>query len=252
MPSPFALSFLRSACFSKAGLRMTALVILLSAFGTGMARAEELSPFEASVINAAPDMMLLIKAEFPADYVALLTAIGEARQSGGDLKTLVAGQIVALRTRYAEAVFQAEDEALREVVAFSHHLLETIYASEGAQTCGMVALGGPTAMPAEAIARHGETLRMQPVILLRAIASGRKNGVQRDAASEADWGEVYTEVMDTQPPSVVSAIIDADPTNPELCIGMIGLVGAIMGEGKAKERVRADFVHELAISPVSL
>jgi len=228
--------------------------IFFAVFGSSasLTHAQEITPFERSLIEVAPELWTLIKAEFPAEYSDILTAIQETRHGKGDLKIATATQLVGLRIKYAEAVFQAEDVVLREVIAHSRHILETVYANEGPETCGKMALTGPSVLSAEAIHRLSEELLTQAVKVMKAIASGRKNAVERNAVSEADWGSAFTYLMENEPESVVSAIIDADPSNPQLCTGMIALIDAVLRDGREMERVRADFVHELAIAPAPL
>lgn len=217
-----------------------------------LATAQEVTPFEASIIETSPELMLFIKAEFPAEYAEILSTIQETRGQRGDLKTAFSARMIELRINYADFVFKAEDAALREVLQHSRHLLEIVQAAEGDEACGKLALSGPSALSSATREMFSEEFSLQPLKVLKAVVSGRKNGVDRAAASESDMNSMYAHLIETQPSSVIEAIVDANPANPELCLGMIALTDSLLRDGQEMERVRANFVYELAIAPVAL
>lgn len=239
----------------KASFMVLAACAALAAAGPVAAQTKTKTPVatQQSGVGIAVERPLtaaVLKQEFPADFAALDAGFGAAQGGAGstDAKLLATSKLInEYRARFVADVRNAPDELLKPVIQALADLHVAVEAREATEICGEFTLNGTADIfNKELGAAYASELDALSAAYLKAVAGGIDSPTGTTAAEAEDWaGIAKLVVQQGTPQSYLDAIVSADPSNPQMCKGMIDLLQALVDmPGEGGHRLRA----ELAVS----
>lgn len=207
------------------------------------------NPFEAELMQAAPELFGFLKTNFPSEFQDLVVNAQMTHASGGDLSGLVQGHLLQLRKSYAAKVAVASDATLAALGDATISLTNAVLEGEGELACANYSVNGPAVFDGTpAAAKYEDLLLAQIVHVLVAARDGITAPTARQDASDADWQTLIDHMIALgMSNEALAGLAQQDPTNPALCGTMISLFQAMASEPTgAGARVRAQFFSQVA------
>ncbi|MEM9839280.1 MAG: hypothetical protein AAF830_09005 [Pseudomonadota bacterium] len=215
----------------------------------GNAGAPTASQIESELL-ARSEMFVIIKENFPGEFDALIADVSAAAADGiPAVEAASAAATSALRIKYAERAYAADDEDLRTMmraVAQTHRTVEDLL---GAATCGAFALQGVPAIqdqmrPGTPVYRAVEA---QSIATMKVLASG-KDKPPRQQASDEDFAALFDYAnLSAEDQAKVDRVGATDPSDPLYCQALVWYIERVANSDvEAAGHVRAFFAYTLA------
>ncbi|UYN99829.1 MAG: hypothetical protein KIT02_00880 [Devosia sp.] len=224
---------------------LLALLIIKVVDARGAPSAERMDEI---VQGSVPEVFGLFKTAFPAEYDTYLAELVSGPQDSASIAATTTRHLVSLRQTNAHLIQRADDNILRQVIAGNLQTLRLLHSIGAQDACNRYALGGATALTAAELDRFGDLHTASIRDVMRAIASGRADGIKRKLAQDADWDGLMSAMGEAGhgAPSL-TALAQMDGADPHLCAATIGMLEAMLSStDAAMGRVRASFVADLA------
>ncbi|MEM0990179.1 MAG: hypothetical protein AAGK00_14990 [Pseudomonadota bacterium] len=153
-----------------------------------------------------------------------------------------------LRKENGEALLQADDDDLVEIVTLSRDLHRQILENEGRAACNQFALAGPPGL-GERIFDYLRPLDQQGALLLSAMATASGRPAEVTAATAEDWQVVMDRLIaNGGDPKHREALAELAP-EADICAALVALLDTTLSmDGAVAARLRATYVRDLAIN----
>ena len=206
-----------------------------------------------SLAGERPRTASVLRRAFPAEFAqvnASYTAVYGSGTRAADNLLATSRIMNKLREAYAQQVRNAPDDNLKQVVTALRDLHVAVQSSQPAAICGELALNGTADLFArERAGSYLEALDILSAVYMQAAASGRTASSSTPTAKPEDWSELAQfAIRQGSPQANLEAVMAADPSNPNTCVGMIDLLGAVIDmPGEPGHRLRAELAVSAAV-----